>query len=135
MNLMKSLAGVLALGSLVVAAPALAQASPLVGTWTTWAKGSQGTYEATMKVTESAGAYAITIDDKPTPGPDGAPGAPVPSVVTDVKVDGPKFTFTRTITFMGQQAAIAYAGEVSGNSLTASAKSEFDSAEVTGTRQ
>ena len=115
----------------VMAAPAYAQSSPVLGSWDTEAVTDFGTFKATLTVTEANGAYAIEMKDVPG---EGAP-PPAASTISDVTVNGANFSFKRTIDFQGQPIVLNYTGTVDGNALTATANSDFGSIPVKGTRK
>ena len=115
----------------VIAAPAYAQSSPVLGSWDTEAVTDFGTFKATLTVTEANGAYAIEMKDVPG---EGAP-PPAASTISDVTVNGANFSFKRTIDFQGQPMLLNYTGTVDGNALTATANSDFGSVPVKGTRK
>ena len=119
----------------LVAAPALAQSSPVVGAWNTEAVTDFGTFKATMTVTEASGTYAVDMRDVPS---EGAPPAPAPAAgsITDVVVNGPDFSFTRKLTTPQGDMTLAYIGKVEGDKLTAQVDTGgFGVIPVTGTRQ
>src|SRR6186713_3551475 len=125
---------VLAAGASLIAAPALAADSPVVGTWNTEAVTDFGTFKATMTVAEAGGGYTIDIKDVPLEGAPPAPPSP-PGAITDVVVDGAKFSFKRKLTTPQGDMQLAYAGVVSGDTFTAEVNSQFGKIPVTGTRQ
>ena len=122
---------VLVAGASLMAVPAHAQSSPVVGAWDTEAVTDFGTFKATLTVTEANGAYAIEMKDVP------AEGAPPPgaSSISEVSVTGADFSFKRTIDFQGQPIVLNYSGKVDGNALTATATSDFGAIPVKGTRK
>ncbi len=61
----------LAAGAALMAAPALAADSPVVGTWNTVADAQGQKFESTVTVAEANGAYTVDIKDSPMTGPDG----------------------------------------------------------------
>ena len=124
----------LAAGALI-AAPALAQGSPVVGTWATVAETQMGNFESTLTVAQSGDAYTVEMVDAPMTGPDGQPAPAMVSEISDVKVDGASFSFTRKIDFQGQAIVLAYSGTVDGDTLTAQANSDFGPTPVKGTRK
>jgi hypothetical protein len=127
----KSVLAALAATATVLAAPAYAQSSQVVGSWDTEAVTDFGTFKATLTVTEANGAYAIEMTDVP------AEGAPPPgaSSISEVTVNGADFSFKRTIDFQGQPIVLNYSGKVDGNALTATASSDFGAIPVKGTRK
>ena len=121
-------------GASLMAAPALAQSSPVVGTWATAVESDFGKFEATMTVAQAAGGYTVDIKDAPMPGaPADAP--PMPSVISDVVVDGAKFTFKRKLTTPQGEMNLAYTGSVEGDSLNGEVGSDFGSMKLAGTRK
>ena len=127
----KSVFAALAATAAVIAVPAYAQSSPVLGSWDTEAVTDFGTFKATLTVTEANGAYAIAMTDVP------AEGAPPPgaSSISEVTVNGADFAFKRTIDFQGQPIVLNYTGKVDGNALTATAASDFGAMPVKGTRK
>ena len=116
----------------LIAAPALAQSSPVLGTWNTEAVTDFGTFKATMKVAEANGAYTVEITDVPA---EGAPPS-APSTISDVVVDGSNFSFKRKLTTPQGEMNLAYSGNVDGDKLTAEVDTgQFGKLPVTGTRQ
>lgn len=124
-----------ALAATSFAAPAAAAGSPAIGAWDLIADTQMGRFESTMTVAEADGAYTVAIEDKPMTGPDGATMPAMPSTVSEVKIDGASFAFKRTIDFQGQKIDLSYAGKVEGDTLTATANSEFGPTPITGTRK
>jgi hypothetical protein len=118
----------------LIAAPAMAAGSPLVGSWDTVAKTDFGELKATVTVTEAGDGYAIDIKDVPLEGAPPAPPAP-PGAITDIAVDGANFSFKRKLTTPQGDIELAYKGTVDGDSLTAEVNSQFGTVPVTGTRQ
>lgn len=124
----------LAMGASLLAAPALAADSPVVGTWNTEAVTDFGTFKATMTVAEAAGAYTVDIKDVPAEGAPPAPPAPEGSV-SDVVVDGANFSFKRKLTTPQGDMTLSYTGSVEGDKLTAQVDTgQFGTIPVTGTR-
>jgi len=125
---------VLAASASLIAAPALAADSPVVGTWNTEAVTDFGTFKATMTVAEASGAYTIDIKDVPLEGAPPAPPSP-PGAISDVVVDGAKFSFKRKLTTPQGELTMSYAGTVDGDKLTAEVDTgQFGKIPVTGTR-
>jgi hypothetical protein len=118
----------------LLAAPALAQGSPAVGSWATEAMTDFGTFKATLTIAQSGDGYTIEMVDVPQTGPDGQPAPAMASTISDVSVEGDKFSFKRTIDFQGQAIVLNYSGTVEGDTLTATANSDFGSIPVKGTR-
>lgn len=124
---------VLAAGISFIAAPAFA-ASPVVGIWTTAADVQGMKIEATMTFAEAAGGHTVEIKDSPMPGaPADAP--PMESTISDVVVDGSKFSFKRALSTPQGPMNLAYSGTVDGDSLTGQVVSDFGPIAITGTRQ
>jgi hypothetical protein len=126
-------------GAMLVAAPAAAQDSPVVGAWKTTAETEMGKFEATMTVSQTADGYMIAIEDAPIPPPPGGGGPeaampPMESTISDVKVDGSSFSFKRSLTTPQGPMDLNYSGTVSGDALTAEVGSSFGAIPVTGTR-
>lgn len=122
-------------GASLLAAPAWAQSSPVLGTWNTEAVTDFGTFKATMTVTEANGAYAIEMKDVPA---EGAPPPPPPAAgsITDVMVSGADFSFKRKLSTPQGDMQLAYTGKVDGDKLTAQVDTGgFGVLPVTGTRQ
>ncbi len=118
----------------LMAAPAIAADSPVVGVWNTEAVTDFGTFKATMTVTEAADGYTIDFQDIP---PEGAPaGPPGPAgTISDVVVDGANFSFKRQLTTPGGDMTLSYTGSVEGDKLSAQVDTgQFGTIPVTGTR-
>ena len=124
----------LAAGLSLLAAPALAQSSPVVGTWAT-AVDVQGTkIESTMTVASTGGAYSVEIKDGAMPGaPADAP--PMESTISDIAVDGSKLTFKRALTTPQGAMNLTYTATVDGDNLTGEVVSDFGPIALTGTRK
>jgi hypothetical protein len=125
----------LAAAASLLAVPAWAQSSPVVGAWNTEAVTDFGTFKATMTVTEANGAYAVDMKDVPA---EGAPPPPAPAAgsITDVVVNGSDFSFKRKLTTPQGDMTLAYTGKVDGDALTAQVDTGgFGVIPVTGTRQ
>ena len=122
-------------GASLIAAPAWAQSSPVLGTWNTEAVTDFGTFRATMTVTEANGAYSIEMNDVPA---EGAPSPPPPAAgsITEVVVSGSDFAFKRKLSTPQGEMQLAYTGKVDGDKLTAQVDTGgFGVLPVTGTRQ
>jgi hypothetical protein len=119
----------------VMAAPAYAQSSPVLGSWDTEAATDFGTFKATLTIAESGGVYSAQMVDTPPAGPDGQPAPAMASTISDVTVNGANFSFKRTIDFQGQPIVLNYTGTVDGDALTATANSDFGAIPVKGTRK
>lgn len=125
---------IVAASASLVAAPALAADSPVVGTWNTEAVTDFGTFKSTMTVAEAGGAYSIDIKDVPIEGAPPAPPSP-PGAITDVVVDGASFSFKRKLTTPQGEMNFSYTGTVEGDKLTAEVDTgQFGKIPVTGTR-
>jgi hypothetical protein len=122
----------LAVAATLFASPALAQESPVLGTWNTQAVTDFGTFASTMTVLDDEGSYIVLMEDVAPAGGAEAPPA-MESSISDVVVDGASFTFTRTIT-SPMEMSLAYRGTVDGDTLTATATSDFGAISVSGTR-
>jgi hypothetical protein len=135
MPMLKKIAFATALASAsFTAAPAFAADSPAVGSWDIVADTQMGQFESTMIVADSGDGYTVDIEDKPMTGPGGSAMPAMPSTISDVKVDGANFSFKRTIDFQGQALVLSYTGSVEGDTLTATANSDFGPTPVTGKR-
>jgi hypothetical protein len=118
----------------LLAVPALAANSPVIGVWNTEAVTDFGTFKATMTIAEANGAYTIDIKDVPLEGAPPSPPSP-PGAVTDVVVDGVMFSFKRKLTTPQGDMTLSYAGTVDGDKLTAEVDTgQFGKIPVTGTR-
>lgn len=126
----------ISLGASLIAAPATAQDSPVVGTWNTEAVTDFGTFAATMIVSEAEDGYAVEIIDQAPEGgaPAGGAAPAMESTISDVSVDGSEFSFKRSMTTPQGAMEISYTGNVEGDSMTASANTDFGAIPVTGTR-
>jgi hypothetical protein len=125
---------ILAVGASLMAVPALAADSPVVGVWNTEAVTDFGTFKATMTVAEANGTYTVDIKDVPLEGAPPSPPSP-PGAITDVVVDGAKISFKRKLTTPQGELMMSYTGTVDGDKLTAEADiGEFGKIPVTGTR-
>jgi hypothetical protein len=122
----------LAFAAALFAAPAMAQDSPVLGTWNTQAVTDFGTFASTITVLDDEGSYIVLMEDVAPAGGGEAPPE-MESSISDVVVDGASFSFTRTIT-SPMEMSLAYSGSVDGDSLTATATSDFGAIPVTGTR-
>ncbi|MBT2134984.1 hypothetical protein KK137_11625 [Croceibacterium sp. LX-88] len=118
----------------LIAVPALAQSSPVLGTWATAVDVQGQKIEAEMTFSQAGGAYAVAIKDGPMPGaPADAP--PMESKISDVVVDGSKFTFKRALTTPQGAMNLTYTGTVEGDKLTGEVGSDFGPIAITGTRK
>jgi hypothetical protein len=133
MKINTRIAAAFALGSALLAAPVMAQDSPVIGVWNTEARTDFGTFVSTVTVAHDGGAYTVTIVDTPPPGAgEGMPA--LASTVTDVTVDGANFSFKRNLESPQGAMVLTYNGSVAGDALTAEVASAFGNIPVTGTR-
>ena len=122
-------------GASLIAAPAWAQSSPVLGTWNTEAVTDFGTYRATMTETEANAAYSIEMNDVPAEGAP-PPAPPAAGSITEVVVSGSDFAFKRKLSTPQGEMQLAYTGRVDGDKLTAQVDTGgFGVLPVTGTRQ
>ena len=119
----------LTLGAALFATPALAEESPVLGTWNTQAVTDFGTFAATMTVIEDEGGYLVTIVDTPAAGM-----PPMEGAVSDVVVEGATFSFKRNLDSPQGPMELTYSGNVEGDSLTATVATSFGNLPMTGTR-
>lgn len=130
----KKIGFALAAGASLMAMPALAQSSPVVGTWATAVDVQGMKIEAEMTISQAPNGYAVAIKDGPMPGaPADAP--PMESTISDVVVDGSKFTFKRALTTPQGPMNLTYTGTVDGDKLTGEVGSDFGPIAMTGTRK
>ena len=124
----------LAAAASLMAAPALAADSPVVGSWDTAIDVQGQKVTAELTVAQAGDAYTVTIKDGPFPGaPADAP--PMPSAISDVVVDGAKLTFKRKLTTPQGEMNLAYTANASGDTLTGEIGSDFGPVAMTGTRK
>jgi hypothetical protein len=124
----------LAAAASLMAAPALAADSPVVGTWATAVDVQGQKIEAELTVAQEGDAYTVAIKDGPMPGaPADAP--PMPSTISDVAVEGSKLTFKRKLTTPQGEMNLTYTANVSGDTLTGEVGSDFGPIAMTGTRK
>ena len=124
----------LAAAASLMAAPALAADSPIVGTWDTAIDVQGQKMTAELSVAQANGAYTVTIKDGPMPGaPADAPA--MPSTISDVVVDGAKLTFKRRLTTPQGEMNLTYTANASGDTLTGEIGSDFGPVAMTGTRK
>lgn len=124
----------LAAAASLMAAPALAADSPVVGTWDTAIDVQGQKVTAELTVAQAGDAYTVAIKDGPFPGaPADAP--PMPSAISDVVVDGAKLTFKRKLTTPQGEMNLTYTANVSGDALTGEIGSDFGPVPLTGTRK
>ena len=123
-------------GASLMAVPALAQSSPVVGKWNTESVTDFGTFRATMTVAQEGGAYTVNIQDiAPEGGAGAGGGGAMPSTISDVVVDGSKFSFKRKLTTPQGEMNFSYTGAVEGDKLTAEVDTgQFGKIPFTGTR-
>ena len=123
---------VLAGAALALSAPAMAEDSPVLGSWDTVARTDFGNFQAVMAFASADDGYTVEITDVPV---EGAPaGPPMESTVSDLVVDGGNFSFKRQLTTPQGPMELTYTGSVEGDTLTAEANSTFGAIPVTGTR-
>ncbi|KRA81306.1 hypothetical protein [Altererythrobacter sp. Root672] len=124
-----------AVAALLVAAPAMAADSPVVGTWATESVTDFGTFKSTLTVTEVGEGYQVDIKDVPLEGAPPAPPSP-PGAISDVVVDGTTFSFKRKLTTPQGEMQFSYVGNVEGDKLTGEVDTgQFGKIPVTGVRQ
>lgn len=117
----------------LLASPALAQESPVVGNWKTVVATDMGNFEAMMTIAESDAGYTVDITDIPAAG---APPMPeMESTISDVVVDGASFSFKRQLTTPQGPMDLTYSGTVEGDTLTGTADSSFGAIPINGTRE
>ena len=120
-------------GSLAFAAPALAEDSPVLGTWATEAKTDFGTFKSNWTVAQADGAYTVEVVDAPM---EGGPGGPPPeSTISNVKVEANTLSFTRSLKREQGPMDLKYTVTVDGATMTGQANSDFGPIPITGTRQ
>jgi hypothetical protein len=118
----------------LMAAPALAADSPVVGTWDTAVDVQGQKMTAELTVAQAADGYTVAIKDGPMPGaPADAP--PMPSTISDVVVDGAKLTFKRKLTTPQGEMNLTYTANANGDALTGEIGSDFGPIAMTGTRK
>ena len=118
----------------LIAAPALAADSPVVGTWATAVDVQGQKIEAELTVAQAGDGYTVAIKDGPMPGvPADAP--PMPSTISDVVVDGAKLTFKRKVTTPQGEMNLTYTANADGDTLTGEIGSDFGPIAMTGTRK
>lgn len=124
----------LAAAASLLAAPALAADSSVVGTWATAVDVQGMKVEAELTVAQEGDGYTVAIKDGPMPGaPADAP--PMPSTISDVAVDGAKLTFKRKLTTPQGEMNLAYTANADGDTLTGEIDSDFGPIAMTGTRK
>ncbi len=121
---------VFAVGASLMATPAAAQDSPVLGGWDTEIVIQGNTNLARLNIAQDGDVYTAEIVRR-----DGDTTSNVPdSTITDVVIDGPNFSFKRNVTG-GQGATLfTYEGSVDGDSLTADVTSQMGNFSLTGTR-
>ncbi len=118
------------MGISLIAMPAAAQDSPVLGSWDTQIAIQGNTNLARLNIARDGDGYYAEIVRR-----DGDTTSNVPaSTITDVVVDGANFSFKRNVTG-GQGATLfTYQGSVDGDSLTADVTSQMGNFTLTGTR-
>ena len=124
----------LATAASLLAVPALAADSPVLGTWATAVDVQGQKIEAELTVAEAGDAYTVTIKDGPFPGAP-ADAAPMPSAISDVVIDGAKLTFKRKLTTPQGEMNLTYTANANGDALTGEIGSDFGPIAMTGTRK
>src|SRR5690606_36699875 len=118
----------LAVGATLLSVPALAQSSPVVGTWATAVESDFGKFEAVKTVAQERSAYTVDIQDVQ---PEGAQGpGPMPGKISDVVIDGSKFSFKRQLTTPQGEMSLNYTGSVEGDTLNGEVGSNFGSRQL-----
>jgi hypothetical protein len=118
----------------LMAAPALAADSPVVGTWDTAIDVQGQKMTAEITVAQAGDAYTVAIKDGPMPGaPADAPA--MPSTISDIVVDGAKLTFKRKLTTPQGEMNLTYTANANGDALTGEIGSDFGPVPMTGTRK
>lgn len=118
----------------LMAAPALAADSPVVGTWDTAIDVQGQKMTAEITVAQAGDAYTVAIKDGPMPGaPADAPA--MPSTISDIVVDGAKLTFKRKLTTPQGEMNLTYTANANGDALTGEIGSDFGPIAMTGTRK
>ena len=121
-------------GASLMAAPAVAADSPVVGTWDTAIDVQGQKMTAEITVAQAGDAYTVAIKDGPMPGaPADAPA--MPSTISDVVVDGAKLTFKRKLTTPQGEMNLTYTANANGDALTGEIGSDFGPIAMTGTRK
>ena len=133
--MIKKLSLALAAGASLLAVPALAQSSPVVGTWDTAAVTDFGTFKSQITVTEANGSYAVEMKDIPAEGAPADAGGMTPGPITDVVVDGANFSFKRKLTTPQGEMNLTYTANANGDALTGEIGSDFGPIAMTGTRK
>ena len=94
------------------AAPAFGQS--FVGQWTATAATPGGNVSETLTVVKTPNGYEIKAE-LAVPPPEGTPPA---GPITDVVVDGDKFSYKRTVKTPAESLVFTYTGTVSGDTFT-----------------
>jgi hypothetical protein len=124
----------LAAAASLLAAPALAADSPVLGTWDTAVDVQGQKITAELTVAQAGDGYTVAIKDGPMPGaPADAPA--MPSTISDVVVDGAKLTFKRKLTTPQGEMNLTYTASADGDALTGEIASDFGPIALTGTRK
>jgi hypothetical protein len=131
--MLKTIRAAALIAALSLAAPLWAADSP-VGAWATTVTVQEMKIESTMTVAQGPSGYTVEIKDGAMPGAL-ADAAPMPGVISDVVVDGAKFSFKRALTTRQGAMNLAYAGTVTGDSLAGEITSDFGPIPLTGVRK
>ena len=124
----------LAAAASMMAVPAVAADSPVLGTWDTAIDVQGQKMTAEITVAQAGDGYTVAIKDGPMPGaPADAP--PMPSAISDVVVDGAKLTFKRKLTTPQGEMNLTYTANADGDALTGEIGSDFGPIAMTGTRK
>jgi len=105
------------------AGPLFAADSPLLGVWQTESDTPVGKAAATYTFTQADGVLKLAIEE-----------TGIESKVSDLKVEGNKFSFKREIAFGGGGLTLMYTGTISGNEFTAVGTAEGVEVKTTGKR-
>lgn len=125
-------AGAFALAASVLAAPAIAQESPVLGAWDTKVESPMGEFPA--KWTFAQGEEGPTLDIEPVQAEGGPGGPPMEMTVSDLVIEEGAFSFTQSVATPQGDMAIAITGTVDGDALAAEANTDFGAMPITGTR-
>jgi len=129
MTIFTRLAAAAAFGSAMIAAPAIAQESPVVGSWETAMETPMGNFSATLKLSHVDGAYVVEMAEQM---PEGSPA--MESAISNVAVEGSTLTFDRSLTTPQGPMELKYSFTADGDAITGAANSEFGAMAITGTR-
>jgi hypothetical protein len=121
--------GFVLVAALAAAAPAFGQS--FLGEWTATARTPGGDVSETLTVVKTDHGYAITAEPV-----DAVPeGTPKAGAGTDIRLDGDKFSYNRTVTTPDGALVITYTGVVSGDTFTGTVDiGGFAQAPYTGVR-